>query len=581
MSTSPSWFDQEKFSRLKKVGPKVVVLKPLSTTAPLPNPATLQPPVQKESQFLPEQKVSQPLPEPPASEAAPEVKESQPLPVEEKASEASPEAAEPPVSEATPEVKESQPLPVEEKADETLPEAASEPPPEVKASQPLPEPETPSEEDLSPVPATPQAASQRMMTSQSVSLKNLRSEIPPVAPPTPEPIRAPADSSGPKAPPLPIDSKVLLRRTSTLPALKAITQPDGIPVVLDPAASLPVRAPAASAAVVQSAEDLAAAWEKITQLNFEVELAVKERDQALTENVLLRDQLKQADEQITLQDAAIEHTEAMERIQLERDDALADAKSLREELQQTLAAKASSVSSEELNQTIEERDRMRRQYMDLREQFEILKQEHLHGSSGSGNSASSEELNTVRGQLAAKEQEVGSIRQQLSELENERDSIRLLLSAQRAEVELIQGQLAERAKELESARQDSGGNSSELENLRQQLAAKDQELAAAKQNNGGDEALKAEITSLREQVEQAKEEASIPQRGLALSQKALKETRDALREANDGAALAKASLENIKKENATLVQQNMLLQAQNDQVSRELSSVKAKLLAKG
>jgi hypothetical protein len=39
-------------------------------------------------------------------------------------------------------------------------------------------------------------------------------------------------------------------------------------------------------------------------------------------------------------------------------------------------------------------------------------------------------------------------------------------------------------------------------------------------------------------------------------------------------------LENLKKENSTLIQQNMLLQAQHDQDARELSAVKAKLAAK-
>ena len=54
----------------------------------------------------------------------------------------------------------------------------------------------------------------------------------------------------------------------------------------------------------------------------------------------------------------------------------------------------------------------------------------------------------------------------------------------------------------------------------------------------------------------------------------------ALREASEGGGGSKATLDNLKNENSTLVQQNMLLQAQHDQVARELSSAKAKLSSK-
>ncbi|HUB66134.1 MAG TPA: hypothetical protein VL981_01460 [Candidatus Methylacidiphilales bacterium] len=87
------------------------------------------------------------------------------------------------------------------------------------------------------------------------------------------------------------------------------------------------------------------------------------------------------------------------------------------------------------------------------------------------------------------------------------------------------------------------------------------------------EKLKLELKSLCEQITQAKEENAATQRGLELSQKALQEARDALRDAGDN----KEALDNVKKERTTLVQQNMLLQAQMDQVSRELSALKAKL----
>ena len=90
-----------------------------------------------------------------------------------------------------------------------------------------------------------------------------------------------------------------------------------------------------------------------------------------------------------------------------------------------------------------------------------------------------------------------------------------------------------------------------------------------------------EAPELDEQVHQARDEAAAAQSGLALSQKALQENRDALREASEGTSMAKSNLDNLKNEYSTLVQQNMFLQAQNDQISRELSAVKSKLAGRG
>jgi chromosome segregation ATPase len=119
----------------------------------------------------------------------------------------------------------------------------------------------------------------------------------------------------------------------------------------------------------------------------------------------------------------------------------------------------------------------------------------------------------------------------------------------------------------------------QLEGFRQKLEEKNKEIADLKAGGAGlgDSAAKAEIASLREQLTKAKEEASVAQRGLALSQKALHETRDTLREATEGSSLSRHNFDNLKTECATLAQQNTVLQAQNDQLTRELAAAKSKL----
>ena len=121
----------------------------------------------------------------------------------------------------------------------------------------------------------------------------------------------------------------------------------------------------------------------------------------------------------------------------------------------------------------------------------------------------------------------------------------------------------------------------QLEGFRQKLEERNKEIAALKANaaaaGGGDEGLRQEVATLREQLARAKDEASVAQRGLALSQKALHETRDALRDATEGSSLSRHNFDNLKKDCATLTQQNTVLQAQNDQLTRELAATKSKM----
>jgi chromosome segregation ATPase len=266
----------------------------------------------------------------------------------------------------------------------------------------------------------------------------------------------------------------------------------------------PDRDSVASSVLTQSGEDLTAAWEKIAQLNDELAVVVKERDEAINESVLLQQDLTLANEKLEGQEGASGLVEELQQAVRERDEAINENNVLREELLQAHESagnqEAAALQADELSRVTEERDRVRGDYVELRGQFESLKQEQVRAKN-----------------------ELGQGR---AELEQEIQSLRLLL--------------AEREMELSAAQSGSSVNVEELESLKQELS-------------------------------KTKNEASVAQRGLALSQKALQEARES------AASGSSVSLDNLKKENATLVQQSMLLQAQHDQVARELSAAKARL----
>jgi hypothetical protein len=219
-------------------------------------------------------------------------------------------------------------------------------------------------------------------------------------------------------------------------------------------------------------EDLAEIWQKMSLLNEELAYAVQERDQALHDNAILLEQLREA------QEAAKQP-----------------------------AAAPSVGKTQELGLVTQERDSARKEYAELRMQFETLKQQ-----------------------------------------EPRDDTVKI--------------------------RRD----------LEQKLEEKNREIAALKATTaaagGGDDRMKEEMASLREQLAKAKDDASVAQRGLMLSQKALHETRDALREATEGTSLSRHNFDNLKNECATLAQQNTVLQAQNDQLSRELAATKSKMTSR-
>jgi chromosome segregation ATPase len=293
----------------------------------------------------------------------------------------------------------------------------------------------------------------------------------------------------------------LPRRTTSLPPLKAFptpprqSPPPGPPPVEEsgPETSTETspageevkeeaEVPAAAAPSGHEGDDLAEVWQKMTQLNEELAHTVQERDHAINENNLLREQLRQAK---------------------------APGSELR-----------SSTKTQELALLANERDLARKEYADIRKEFETLKQEQT----------SREESGMPRKELEL-------------------------------QLEEFRQKLEERNRELAELKAGSGA-------------------AAGGGNGDGDEKLKQEIASLREQMARAKDEASVAHRGLALSQKALHETRDTLREATEGTSLSRHNFDNLKSECVTLAQQNTVLQAQNDQLSRELAAAKSKMTSR-
>jgi hypothetical protein len=186
------------------------------------------------------------------------------------------------------------------------------------------------------------------------------------------------------------------------------------------------------------------------------------------------------------------------------------------------------------------------------------------------------EVIVLRSQLEAAEQtqrDTAAMASQLEELSHvidERDSVRRDYAVLREQFETLK---------LDRSRGDATATIEALEEENRKLR---EQVSKAKTPSagGGDEPVSADVATLREELKKAREEASMSSRGLALSQKALLETREALKVANEGASLAKGSPDDQKKERAALVRQNMLLQGQNEQLTRELSAAKAKLGAK-
>ncbi len=406
MSTSPSWFDQDKFSRMvKKVGAKPSAGGTTKETKPRQAPQAAA----KAGRI-------------PSSTLAPSVKASQPM------------KSKPPTTSLPP-------MPAPAPAETEAPEIAD------------------------------PAAAEGEETAADY----------PVAIPPPEP-RAVSPLS---------------RRTTPLPNLKSLFEYDKSP---GPEAGLPQkREIPAGPKQIDSRTELPEADADDSDMPWTAP-SMPAEEPAETghpgEMELLRSQLAKLDE-----------------ITQERDDARREADLLRAKLQQGGDSKG---GADEIARAIEDRDSARRDYANLREQFENLKADQFRARTEGG----------------------------------KKDP------ALQREIESLRAQIAEREEEINSMKLDPISVDPEVDSLRE------------------------EADVLQKQLNQAREEASIAQRGLALSQKALQETRDALREATEGSSQMKTSLESLKNECATLVQQNMLLQAQHDQLSREISTLRTKSLVR-
>jgi regulator of replication initiation timing len=341
----------------------------------------------------------------------------------------------------------------------------------------------------------------------------------------------------------------LPRRTGALPSIKAMfpnSNPAVAPTPISPAekpeGAVPetpetenAPAPEAHAEEFQRAEPevhdeehaITEIWHKMGMLNEELAKTVLERDQAQHENRQMREQLARLEEEQkeeALKNEGEKPAEAtasadeIARLTKERDDAIAEGQGLRAQL--LLAKEAPKESTEKVAL------------------------------------GDTQEITIVTG-------ERDQARRQYAELRSRFESLK---QEQAPKEETIKFR-----KEWEQ----------QLEELNAKLEEKDKEIAAlkaaAEKVGGGDEKLKTELTSLRDQLTRAKDEASVAQRGLALSQKALQQTRDTLREATEGTSLSRHNFDNLKNECAILAQQNTVLQAQVDQMSRDLNASKGKL----
>jgi len=489
MSTSPSWFDQEKLNRLvKKVGPKKQLSEPAAAT-PAPSSSQPLPPAPRDNPLLSPAKPyeSQPLPPKPSeSQALPPKSDSQRLP------------------EATP--SSSQPLPPAPSDSQRLPESAAESEQSIASTARISLVSKPSSalSEHRTLPALPRR------TTPLPGLKSLfqnspqEAGVPPsvempsvITQPLPEPIRAPeAKPEKEKADLGPVDEDT------------------GFPRLTDPLAA--------------GDDDLSGIWQKMALLNEELAQTIQERDHALGDINQMREQLRVSDELLAKNPGSATSDE-LAQIARERDEALAELKALKEKpaqrASQEIKLPDGVTKTKELVFLTQERDQARKEYSELRKQFEGFKREQAPS-----------------GPPPLPRDDVAKVRK---ELEQQLDGFRLQLEEKKKEIAALKS--APTPPPLPA----SFGAPVEP-----------------------DDKLKAEIAELKAQVTKAKEDASIAQRGLALSQKALQETRDTLRDATEGTSLSRHNFENLKNECASLTQQNTVLQAQNEQLSRELAAAK-------
>ena len=359
----------------------------------------------------------------------------------------------------------------------------------------------------------------------------------------------------------------LPRRTAPLPSLKSLfpapaAQPPSAPAPAPAESPSPSEqakegsgepAPTEPAAPATEEEtgDLTEIWHKMSLLNEELAHTVLERDQALHDAANFREQLRRAVERRE-ETSGAPTLEELTKVAGERDAAVAQTQSLR--LQVLQSKEASSASNEESAKLTKERDDALAEGQNLRAQLLEAKEA-----------------------VSEKEAAASSQTQEVAVLTQERDQARHEYADLRKQYEALKAEQSPKEETLKFRKEWE----QQLEELKGKIEERDKEIAAlkakAETTGNGDEKLKQEAASLREQLAKAKEEASIAQRGLALSQMALQQTRDTLREATEGTSLSRHNFDNLKNECAILAQQNTVLQAQVDSLSRDLSSSNKKI----
>lgn len=395
-------------------------------------------------------------------------------------------------------------------------------------------------------------------------------------------------------------------------------------------------APPAPEKPSQEAEELAAARKKIAQLDEELAGAIRVKELSVNEAVLLHRQLEEAQEALKEHEGG--QTEEISRLIGERNAAVDEAASLREELHQArrahdelqgsagkaveseLATKArESQQGEEISRLTAERDAAVGEAASLREELSQVRQTHdeLQFSAGKAveselatkarESRQAEEISSLTADRNAALDEAVALREELRQARQANEELQaaagnaneeLQAAARKAgEFELalkerdqsrkdytiLRGQFENLKRDYARKKGESTGSQSEFEEkeaeFRRQIEARDQqieererEISALKGSSagaGGDaEALQQELNGLRDQLTQARDEASVAQRGLALSQKALQETRQALCEAMEGATQTKLHLEGLKNDYSTLMQRNTQLQGRQGQAAK-------------
>lgn len=413
-------------------------------------------------------------------------------------------------------------------------------------SAPLSKPET---RELSPASSAPRPALKSLFEYEKPAVPRNTGLIHPLTP-RPSGVTPPAE--------IPISTAATITQ-----AFQKITPR----VTIEPEPEPPVAVePSDQAQAVEEREEAVVAWEKVALLNEELLEVTQERDKLKEEASDLR---AQAAKSGSLDDARLKQlSDDLDQARLEiiglkgrlRDAEEAAAR------REAAPAPAPAANADDLAYVTEERDNIRRDYAQLREQFDIFKQEQMRAK----REAMKNKGAAPAAAAPANDPQVPALKQQLSDKDNELAALKQQISGKEKEIAALLAR-------LEQAESGSASAASSPE--------KDEEIAALKIKVQAleevNETLKQEFGPLQQQISQARDEASAAQRGLALSQKALQETRDALREATEGPSGSKSMLENLKRECSTLVQQNMLLQAQHDQLARELSAAKSKIASKG